>query len=117
ELRSFPTRRSSALLVAAGATVVGKTVTDELAYSLGGDNEHFPPPVNPAALDRTTGGSSSGSASAVAAGVVDLALGTDTGGSIRVPARHCGNLGGGAAHGAGSAGDRESGRAGAGVGC
>ena len=90
-------------LVAAGATVVGKTVTDELAYSLGGDNEHFPPPVNPAAPDRTTGGSSSGSASAVAAGVVDLALGTDTGGSIRVPASYCGILGWRPTHGAVSA--------------
>jgi len=90
-------------LVAAGATVVGKTVTDELAYSLGGDNVHVPPPVNVAAPGRTTGGSSAGSAAAVAAGIVDLALGTDTGGSIRVPASYCGILGWRPTHGAVSA--------------
>ena len=90
-------------LVATGATVVGKTVTDELAYSLGGDNVHFPLPVNPAAPGRTTGGSSSGSAAAVAAGLVDLALGTDTGGSIRVPASYCGIVGWRPTHGAVSA--------------
>lgn len=90
-------------LVAAGATVVGKTVTDELAYSLGGDNVHFPPPANVAAPGRTTGGSSSGSAAAVAAGLADLGLGTDTGGSIRVPASYCGILGWRPTHGAVSA--------------
>lgn len=87
-------------LVAAGATVVGKTVTDELAYSLGGDNVHFPDTVNVAAPGRTTGGSSSGSAAAVTAGLVDLALGTDTGGSIRVPAGYCGIHGWRPSHGA-----------------
>lgn len=87
-------------LVAAGSTVVGKTVTDELAYSLGGDNVHFAAPTNAAALGRTTGGSSSGSAAAVAAGLVDLALGTDTGGSIRVPASYCGIYGWRPTHGA-----------------
>ncbi len=90
-------------LVDAGATVVGKTVTDELAYSLGGDNVHFPPPVNVAAPGRTTGGSSSGSAAAVAAGLADLGLGTDTGGSIRVPASYCGIVGWRPTHGAVSA--------------
>jgi len=90
-------------LVAAGATVVGKTVTDELAYSLGGDNVHFAPPTNVAAPGRTTGGSSSGSAAAVAAGLVDVALGTDTGGSIRVPASYCGIHGWRPTHGAVSA--------------
>lgn len=97
-----PAERSAPVveaLVAAGATVVGKTVTDELAYSLGGDNVHFPPPVNPADSARTTGGSSSGSAAAVAAGIVDLALGTDTGGSVRVPASYCGILGWRPTHG------------------
>lgn len=89
-----------AALVAAGATVVGKTVTDELAYSLGGDNVHHPRPVNVNAPGRTTGGSSSGSAAAVAAGLVDLALGTDTGGSIRVPAAYCGIVGWRPTHGA-----------------
>jgi amidase len=90
-------------LVGAGATVVAKTVTDELAYSLGGDNVHFPAPRNVAAPGRTTGGSSSGSAAAVAAGLVDLALGTDTGGSIRVPASYCGIHGWRPTHGAVSA--------------
>ncbi len=90
-------------LVGAGATVVGTTVTDELAYSLGGDNVHFPMPRNVAAPGRTPGGSSSGSAAAVAAGLVDLALGTDTGGSIRVPASYCGILGWRPTHGAVSA--------------
>ena len=90
-------------LVGAGASVVGTTVTDELAYSLGGDNVHFPMPRNVAAPGRTPGGSSSGSAAAVAAGLVDLALGTDTGGSIRVPASYCGILGWRPTHGAVSA--------------
>lgn len=87
-------------LVAAGATVVGKTVTDELAYSLGGDNPHFALPINVAASGRSTGGSSSGSAAAVAAGLVEVALGTDTGGSIRVPASYCGIYGWRPTHGA-----------------
>lgn len=87
-------------LVAAGATVVAKTVTDELAYSLGGDNVHFVGPINVSAPGRTTGGSSSGSAAAVAAGLVPLALGTDTGGSIRVPASYCGIYGWRPTHGA-----------------
>ncbi|UDY37384.1 amidase [Dermatobacter hominis] len=90
-------------LVAAGATVVGKTVTDELAYSLGGDNVHYAVPRNVAAPGRSPGGSSSGSAAAVAAGLVDVALGTDTGGSIRVPASYCGILGWRPTHGAVSA--------------
>lgn len=101
-----PAERSAPVidaLVAAGAIVVGKTVTDELAYSLGGDNVHFPLPTNSAAPDRTTGGSSSGSAAAVAAGLVDVALGTDTGGSIRVPASYCGIYGWRPTHGAVSA--------------
>jgi Asp-tRNA(Asn)/Glu-tRNA(Gln) amidotransferase A subunit family amidase len=78
-----------ARLVAAGATVVGRTVTDELAWSLSGTNVHLGAPVNSAYPGHETGGSSAGSAAAVAAGVVDLALGTDTGGSIRVPASYC----------------------------
>lgn len=77
----------------AGATLVGKTVTDELAYSIHGDNVHYGTPVNPASPERVPGGSSSGSASAVAAGLVEAALGTDTGGSIRVPAAYCGLYG------------------------
>jgi amidase len=76
-----------------GATFVGKTVTDELAFSLTGVNVHYGTPINPRARDRTPGGSSSGSASAVAAGVVDFALGTDTGGSVRIPSSYCGLYG------------------------
>ena len=74
----------------AGATLFGKVVTDELAFSLHGDNVHYGTPLNPAAPDRVPGGSSSGSAAAVAARLVDFALATDTGGSTRVPASYCG---------------------------
>ena len=77
-------------LLAAGATLVGKTVTDELAYSIHGDNIHYGTPLNTRAPDRVPGGSSSGSVAAVAAGLCDFALGTDTGGSTRVPASYCG---------------------------
>jgi len=79
-----------AALRAAGARVVGKTVTDELAFSLEGENAFHGTPRNPAAPDRLPGGSSSGSAVAVAGHEADLALGTDTGGSVRVPASFCG---------------------------
>jgi amidase len=82
-----------ARLLAAGAAFVGKTVTDELAFSMNGNNAHFGAPINGAAPDRITGGSSSGSASAVSNGLCDFALGTDTGGSVRAPASHCGLLG------------------------
>jgi len=82
-----------AALSDAGATLYGKTITDELAYSVQGDNVHYGTPKNTAAPGRVPGGSSSGSASAVAAGLVDAALGTDTGGSIRVPAAYCGLFG------------------------
>lgn len=77
-------------LLAAGATLVGKTLTDELAYSINGDNVHYGTPKNVRAPGRVPGGSSSGSAAAVAAGLCDFALGTDTGGSTRVPASYCG---------------------------
>jgi amidase len=80
-------------LLDAGARFAGKTQTDELAFSLMGQNAHFPHPVNPAAPDRVTGGSSSGSAAAVAGGLVDIAVGSDTGGSIRAPASFCGLIG------------------------
>jgi amidase len=82
-----------ARVLAGGATLAGKTVTDELAFSLTGRNFHYGTPINPRAPDRTPGGSSSGSASAVAGGIVDFALGTDTGGSVRVPASYCGLYG------------------------
>lgn len=84
----------------AGATCVGKTVMDEMAYSINGENYHYGTPVNPCASDRVPGGSSSGSAVAVGAGLVDFSLGTDTGGSVRVPASYCGILGFRPSHGA-----------------
>ena len=80
-------------LLAAGATCIGKTVSDELAFSLDGENFFYGTPLNPRAPDRVPGGSSSGSASAVACGLADFALGTDTGGSVRVPASNCGLCG------------------------
>ncbi len=87
-------------LLAAGATMVGKTHTDELAYSLNGENRHYGTPVNTAAPGRIPGGSSSGSAAAVAGGLVDFALGSDTGGSVRIPASYCGVIGMRVTHGA-----------------
>jgi amidase len=86
-------------LLDAGARLVGKTVTDELAFSINGENAHYGTPLNTKAPQRIPGGSSSGSASAVAGGVVPLALGTDTGGSVRVPAAFCGIYGFRPAHG------------------
>ncbi|PWR04603.1 amidase [Meridianimarinicoccus roseus] len=77
-------------LLAAGATLLGKTHTDELAYSLMGVNAHYGTPINTADPRRVPGGSSSGSAAAVAAGLVDIGLGSDTGGSVRLPASFCG---------------------------
>lgn len=77
----------------AGASIVGKTITDELAYSLNGQNIHFGTPLNPRNAERLPGGSSSGSAIAVAQGSADIGLGTDTGGSIRVPASYNGLYG------------------------
>ena len=76
-------------LLDAGARFVGKTVTDELAFSMNGNNAHFGAPINGAAPERITGGSSSGSASAVSSRLCDFALGSDTGGSVRAPANHC----------------------------
>ncbi len=92
---ALPTMSALAVerLLRAGARLVGKTRTDELAYSLEGRNFHEGAPLNPAAPDRLTGGSSSGAASAVAAAEVDFALGSDTAGSIRVPAAWCGLVG------------------------
>ncbi|MEZ0491352.1 AtzH-like domain-containing protein [Kineococcus sp. TBRC 1896] len=77
-------------LLDAGAEVAGIAQTDELAFSLTGVNEHSGTPVNPRAPGRVPGGSSSGSAAAVAAGTADLGLGTDTAGSLRVPGSYCG---------------------------
>jgi amidase len=80
-------------LLEAGATLVGKTITDEISLGLLGINRFFGTPLNPRAPDRVPGGSSSGSASAVAGGLVDVALGTDSGGSVRIPASFCGLYG------------------------
>jgi amidase len=80
-------------LLDAGARFVGKTISDELAFSMNGQNAHFGSPVNGAAPDRISGGSSSGSASAVSNGLCDFALGSDTGGSVRAPASHCALVG------------------------
>jgi amidase len=80
-------------LLDAGATLVGKTITDEVSLGILGENAFDGTPLNTAAPDRVPGGSSSGSASVVAAGVCDTALGTDTGGSVRVPASFSGLYG------------------------
>src|SRR5262245_25307471 len=87
------TAPSIQLLLDAGAHVVGKAHTEEMAWSLTGENAHYGTPVNVNAPDRVPGGSSSGSAAAVAAGLVDFAIGSDTGGSVRLPASYCGILG------------------------
>jgi amidase len=86
-------------LLDAGARVVGKTVTEELAFAVIGISPHYGMPINVAAPGRVPGGSSSGSAAAVGAGVVDLALGSDTGGSVRIPASYNGILGMRPSHG------------------
>ena len=86
-------------LVDAGATMAGKTHTDELSRGIFGENAHYGTPINPRAPHRLPGGSSSGSAAATAGGLVDFALGTDTGGSVRVPASFCGLYGMRPSHG------------------
>jgi amidase len=80
-------------LLDAGATLIGKTITDEVSLGILGENPFYGTPTNPRAPGRVPGGSSSGSAAAVAAGLCDTALGTDTGGSVRVPASFCGLYG------------------------
>ena len=87
-------------LLLAGAHLVGKTKTQELAYGLTGENVWHGTPLNPKAPDRFPGGSSCGSAAAVAAEAVDFALGSDTGGSVRIPASYCGLFGIRPTHGA-----------------
>lgn len=82
-----------------GASVIGISHSDELAFSLSGTNVHYGTPVNPAAPEHVPGGSSSGSAAAVAAGLVDYSLATDTAGSTRVPASYCGTFGVRTTHG------------------
>lgn len=88
-----------AALAQAGATMVGKTHTDELSRGIFGENAHYGTPINPAAPGHVPGGSSSGSVAAVAGGLVDFALGTDTGGSVRVPSSFCGVVGMRTTHG------------------
>jgi len=93
--RAVPMRHAWAVqrLLDAGATLIGKTVTDEVSLGILGENPFDGTPLNPAAPDRVPGGSSSGSASAVAQRLCDTALGTDTGGSVRVPSSFCGLYG------------------------
>ena len=89
------TRNASVVqkLLDAGATITGKTVCDEFFYSIAGVNAHYGTPNNPRAPGRLPGGSSSGSASAAASGACDIAIGSDTGGSVRVPSSFCGLYG------------------------
>lgn len=88
------------LLLNEGATLLGKTISDEMAFSLDGENFHYGTPLNSRCPDRIPGGSSSGSAAAVAGGLADFALGTDTAGSMRIPASYCGIYGFRPTHGA-----------------
>src|SRR5690349_17240200 len=90
-----PTRHAWAVqrLLDAGASLIGKTITDEVSLGIVGENAFYGTPVNPRAPGRVPGGSSAGSAAAVASGICDIALGTDTGGSVRVPASFCGIYG------------------------
>lgn len=97
-----PAQRSASSvqrLLDAGVRIIGKTHTDEMAFSLNGENVHYGTPTNPKAPGRIPGGSSSGSAVAVAGGLVDFALGTDCGGSVRLPASYCGIYGIRSSHG------------------
>ncbi len=80
-------------LRAAGAVLIGKTNMHELAYGITSTNPHYGAVRNPWNLERIPGGSSGGSAAAVAAGMVFMAMGSDTGGSIRIPASYCGAVG------------------------
>ena len=96
-LNTHPPASSSAAAVIrilnAGAAIVGKTVCDEFFYSITGANAHYGTPANLRAPGRLPGGSSSGSAAATASGACDFALGSDTGGSVRIPAALCGAYG------------------------
>ncbi len=93
--RRVPDRHAWAVqaLLDAGATLIGKTITDEVSLGILGESAFYGTPLNSAAPGRVPGGSSSGSAAAVAAGLCDTALGSDTGGSVRVPASFCGLYG------------------------
>ena len=93
--RPIPQKHAWAVqtLLDAGANLIGKTITDEVSLGILGENAFDGTPVNVRAPGREPGGSSSGSAAAVAAGLCDTALGTDTGGSVRVPSSFCGLYG------------------------
>src|ERR1700758_3801598 len=93
--RPIPAKHSWAVqtLLDGGATLIGKTITDEVSLGILGENAFDGTPRNVRAPGRVPGGSSSGSAAAVAAGLCDTAIGTDTGGSVRVPASFCGLYG------------------------
>ncbi|MEM9355866.1 MAG: amidase [Pseudomonadota bacterium] len=95
--RTHPAAQTNAWVVQslldAGADLTGKTMTDEISLGFFGENAFYGTPLNPRAPDKVPGGSSSGSASAVAQGICDFALGTDTGGSVRIPASYCGLYG------------------------
>lgn len=92
---SFPieTAKVVSRITGAGAVVVGKTNLHELAFGITSNNGSFGPVRNPHDRERSAGGSSGGSAVAVALGIVPFALGTDTGGSMQIPAAHCGIVG------------------------
>lgn len=92
DMHSVPLRNALCVnqLLGAGAACVGKVVADEFAYSLEGQSEFYGTPLNAKAPERIPGGSSCGSASSVACGLADFSIGTDSGGSIRVPASFCG---------------------------
>jgi aspartyl-tRNA(Asn)/glutamyl-tRNA(Gln) amidotransferase subunit A len=95
-LRDFVPSKDSTVarkLSLAGAILIGKTNLNEFAYGITGGNAHYGPVHNPWALDRISGGSSAGSAVAIAAGLCAASVGTDTGGSIRVPSAFCGTVG------------------------
>jgi amidase len=98
--RATADARAVEALTGAGAELIAKGRCAELAFSLSGDNAHYGMPVNPAAPGRDPGGSTSGPAAAVAGGLCELGLGTDTLGSIRVPASYCGLYGYRPTHGA-----------------
>src|SRR3954468_6247495 len=93
--RELPTRHAWAVqtLLDAGADLIGKTITDEVSLGILGENPFEGTPTNPRAPGHVPGGSSAASAAVVAAGICDIALGTDTGGSVRVPASFCGIYG------------------------
>ena len=98
---AIPTQHAELIqtLLNAGASMVGKTITEELAYSLVGENSHYGTPVNPHNPDCIPGGSSSGAAAAAGAGLCDFSVGTDTAGSVRLPASFCGLWGFRPSHG------------------